>query len=107
VAWRNSEHRGPLLGTLSDVHLPVAGATLSAGDGLVLYTDGVTEARYRTTEGALEMFGEERLRSVLAESASSAAADIAGTVEEAVATFESGHSADDLAVLVLKVTPGA
>lgn len=97
---------GPLLGILPDVHLPVSSATLSAGDVLVLYTDGVTEARYRTSGGTLEMFGEERLRSVLAASTSASAAEIARTVETAVATFESGHPADDLAVLVLKVAAG-
>jgi phosphoserine phosphatase RsbU/P len=52
------------------------------------------------------MFGEERLRSVLAASTSASAAEIARTVETAVATFESGHPADDLAVLVLKVAAG-
>lgn len=98
---------GPLLGILSDVHLPVSSATLSPGDALVLYTDGVTEARYRTAGGGLVMFGEERLRSVVAASAAAGAADIARAVESAVATFESGHPADDLAILVLKVAPGS
>lgn len=97
---------GPLLGILPDVHLPVSSATLAAGDVLVLYTDGVTEARYRTPDGGLVMFGEDRLRSVLAAAASAGAADIAQTVEKAVAAFESGHPADDLAVLVVKATGG-
>jgi sigma-B regulation protein RsbU (phosphoserine phosphatase) len=97
---------GPLLGILPDVHPPVSSATLAAGDVLVLYTDGVTEARYRTPEGTLEVFGEERLRSVLTSSTPAGAAEIAERVETAVATFESGHPADDLAVLVLKVVVG-
>jgi sigma-B regulation protein RsbU (phosphoserine phosphatase) len=98
---------GPLLGILDDVRLPVSSATLSDGDALVLYTDGVTEARYRTPTGGLETFGEDRLRAVLAASASAGAADIARAVEGAVGAFESGHPADDLAVLVVKATPGS
>ena len=98
---------GPLLGILPDIQLPVSGATLSAGDGLVLYTDGVTEARYRTAGGGIVMFGEERLHAVLAEAASVAAAGIARSVETAVAAFESGHPADDLAILVLKAVAGS
>ncbi len=97
---------GPLLGILAEVQPPVSGTTLSPGEALVLYTDGVTEARYRTPEGVLDMFGEERLRSVLAPAISGSAAEIARTVESAVETFESGRPADDLAVLVLKVAAG-
>ncbi len=97
---------GTLLGILADVDLPVSATTLSAGDVLVLYTDGATEARYRTSKGDLVLFGEERLRSVLATARGVGAADVAGRVESAVLDFQAGRPADDLAVLVLRATGG-
>lgn len=80
------------------------GTILVPGDVLVLYTDGVTEARYRTAAGGLELFGEDRLRALLAAVPGAGAADIAGRVETSVLDFQSGHLADDLAVLSLRAT---
>ena len=95
---------GTLLGSLSEVDFPVLGTTLAAGDVVVLYTDGVTEARYRSAGGGLELFGEERLRTLLAAARGAGAADIAGRMEASVMQFQSGRLADDLAVLVLRAT---
>jgi hypothetical protein len=93
-------------GILYDIDLPRSSATLPDGDVLALYTDGVTEVRYRTSQRSIELFGEERLRSPLTAGRGTGAADIAGRVETAVQEFQSVHSADDLAVLVLRVTGG-
>ncbi|TQN42292.1 PAS domain S-box-containing protein [Blastococcus colisei] len=95
---------GTLLGSLPEIDLPVEGTILVPGDVLVLYTDGVTEARYRTAAGGLELFGEDRLRALLAAVPGAGAADIAGRVETSVLDFQSGHLADDLAVLSLRAT---
>ena len=96
---------GTLLGILTEIHLPVAVTTLWAGDAVVLYTDGATEARRRTGERVVEQFGEEQLRGVLSSARGAGAADIAARVETSVLDFQAGHLADDLAVLVLRARP--
>ncbi|MEO6989802.1 MAG: SpoIIE family protein phosphatase [Aquihabitans sp.] len=88
---------GMLLGVVPALTLVDVEATLSPGDAVVLFTDGVTEARH---DG--EQFGEERLHAVLATLAGRSAADIAIGVEEAVIAY-SPRASDDVAVLVARV----
>src|SRR5438034_347420 len=52
---------GPLLGAPDEPRWEVTTVELAKGQQLVLYTDGVTEAR-----GKRDRFGEERLRATLA-----------------------------------------
>lgn len=81
---------------------------LSFGEGIVLYTDGVTEAR--DAEG--ELFGEERTAEVFAQACDSALVPgakapcqaIAGAVEAYAA---GAQPADDLTVCSLEWLPGA
>lgn len=74
---------------------------LPAGCTLLLYTDGVTEAR----DDAGDQFGEDRLELLLADAACSdaegAVAAVAAAVEAQVAG--SRHEADDMALLALTV----
>ena len=74
---------------------------LPGGSTLLLYTDGVTEAR----DDAGEQLGEERLHRLLAGPGCTAAeatvAAVAAAVEEQVAG--SRHEADDMALLALTV----
>jgi PAS domain S-box-containing protein len=93
---------GALLGTPDQPRWEVTSLELSGGDQLVLYTDGVTEAR-----GERDRFGEERLRASLAP-----ATDPARTVaqvEAALDSFLAAPSQDDAAMLVVgrPGTPGA
>jgi sigma-B regulation protein RsbU (phosphoserine phosphatase) len=93
---------GRPLGITPDLDVPVVEAELPPGTTMVLYTDGVTEAR----DDAGEQFGEEGLLQVLARVAGGAEA----TVEAITAAVEerlshSRYEADDLAVLALTV-PG-
>jgi serine phosphatase RsbU (regulator of sigma subunit) len=73
---------------------------LSAGSTLVLYTDGVTEAR--DDDGV--QFGEERLSGLLAGHRFVTAAGAVAAVHVAVEQHlrDSRHGADDLAVLALR-----
>ena len=89
---------GSLVGVLTEVEFRDQAVRLRPGDLLVLYTDGVTEARL---DG--EFFGDERLhRSVLAHREGPAQAD--GIVGE-VLDFQGGRARDDIAVVVLHVPP--
>ena len=72
-------------------------AQLAPGDGLVLYTDGVTEAR--TAEG--EFFGEERLVTAVRAHIGHPAHAIRDAVVEALGAFVGeGTQHDDIAMVV-------
>jgi PAS domain S-box-containing protein len=91
---------GTLLGVVPDPALQDVAFELGPRDAIVLYTDGVTEAR----RGG-ELFGEARLVEVLASLAGRSAEEIATGVEVAVADFRRSAS-DDTAILVVQaVTP--
>ncbi len=90
---------GRALGVFDDPGLTAQEARLAPGDALVLYTDGVTEAR--SPDGAF--FGEERLVSLLRACAGLDASSLAGRIESAVLDFQENGPRDDIAVLVLRV----
>jgi len=90
---------GTLLGIYEQVQLSDLTVDLKPGDAVVFHTDGVTEER---REG--RMFGEERLMELLRASAGLSAAGIADRIERAVLEFTPGPPADDVAVIVLRLT---
>jgi serine phosphatase RsbU (regulator of sigma subunit) len=91
---------GTLLGVLPTVRVTDHTTELAPGDAVVLYTDGVTEAR---RDG--QIFGEERLGALLSRLAGRPAAEIAAAIEDAVVAFHRGPLDDDLAVVVIRVAP--
>jgi serine phosphatase RsbU (regulator of sigma subunit) len=93
--------RGTLLGVESVPVLEPARLLLAPGDTLVLYTDGVVDAR---AFGG-ERFGEERLRAAVDAAAGGDAEAVATAVDEAVAAFEPDVQRDDRAIVVLRVSP--
>jgi sigma-B regulation protein RsbU (phosphoserine phosphatase) len=88
---------GTLLGIEDDLHLSPLSIELRPGDALVLYTDGITEARVGG-----RLFGLDRLRETLAELAGAPAAEITAGIRRAVEAFAPGPAADDQALLVLR-----
>ncbi|MFH1689524.1 MAG: PP2C family protein-serine/threonine phosphatase [Candidatus Eisenbacteria bacterium] len=75
--------------------------TLRAGDDLVLYTDGITEAANPEDE----MFGEERLEQLLIEHRHSSAREIEERVYSSITNFAAGASqTDDLTMVIVKMT---
>ena len=87
---------GTLLGVVADPQLVDISVDLGPGDAVVLYTDGVTEAR----RGG-ELFGEARLVEVLASLAGGSAEEIAGGLDEQVVDFRRS-ARDDTAILVIE-----
>jgi sigma-B regulation protein RsbU (phosphoserine phosphatase) len=73
---------------------------LRAGDSLVLFTDGVTEARSHIDH---DIYGEDRLRDVIAGLGDMSAARIADAIQQAALAFSGGDTGDDTVALVLKV----
>ncbi|MFP5320794.1 MAG: SpoIIE family protein phosphatase [Acidimicrobiia bacterium] len=87
---------GHLLGMLPPLRLEDADVTLQAGERLVLYTDGVIEAR---RDG--ELFGVDRLVELVSVSRERTAQDLADAVAGAAVEFQSEVTRDDIAVVVL------
>jgi PAS domain S-box-containing protein len=92
---------GTLLGVVDDPRLADVEVVLEPGDAIVLYTDGVTEARQGD-----ELFGEGRLVAALDQLAGQGADAIAEGLEAAVAEFRRS-SRDDTAILVVAASPSA
>jgi PAS domain S-box-containing protein len=90
---------GALLGVIADREYHDRECVLGVGDLVAFWTDGVTERRY-----AGDMFGEQRLRSLLSGAANRTAADVARAIDEAVMDFAPGLPHDDVAVLIARVT---
>lgn len=87
----------PLIGAFADREYEQSEVRLDVDDLLVLYTDGITEARSDS-----RLYGEERLmRKIEAESASTPAELVRAIVGDVLA-FTGGSLNDDLAVLVLQ-----
>ena len=89
---------GTLLGITEEPKLADVAVTLAPGDALVLYTDGVTEAR--ADDG---MFGPERLAELVGTCAGCDAEEMADTIARTVVELQAGEPRDDIAVVVLRV----
>jgi PAS domain S-box-containing protein len=89
---------GRVLGVFDDAELRDTSLRLMPGETLVLYTDGVTEAR--SPDG--DFFGEDRLRRLLGSCSGYEAATLAARIKDVILDFQEGYPRDDLAVLVLR-----
>ena len=90
---------GTLLGAFGAITAHQAEVVLRGDDLLVLYTDGVTEAK--TPDGR---FGTDRLMSLLSGGAAGGAAGVAAGIEAAVLGATDGRVNDDLAVLAVRAS---
>jgi PAS domain S-box-containing protein len=94
---------GRVLGVFPDAELRDTSLRLMPGETLVLYTDGVTEAR--SPDG--DFFGEGKLRHLLSSCAGCDAVTLARRIKGVVLDFQEGYPRDDLAILVLRAGDGA
>jgi len=94
------EARGLALGVEEGMTYDEVRAELEPGGSVVLYTDGVIEAR----DGG-ELYGIPRLDALLSRRHSKGAEDIAGSVIHSARRYSGGELLDDCAVVVLKRTP--
>jgi len=89
--------RGTLLGVEEDIHVVVEEIELAAGDGLVLYTDGVLDA------GApARTLTPRDLVAVLAGSGARSPQEMADALHDAAVDGD-GAPRDDIAILALRV----
>jgi PAS domain S-box-containing protein len=87
----------PLAGAFESVRFTSSEAHMAVGDSLLLYTDGLTEAR-----SGREMFGEERLLRAVAQRCGEAPCGCVDRVLGDVSNFAGGHLQDDVALLAVK-----
>ncbi|HUZ53989.1 MAG TPA: GAF domain-containing SpoIIE family protein phosphatase [Streptosporangiaceae bacterium] len=91
---------GTLLGLLPDPDLYDTRQLLRPGDSMILFTDGVTEARSHVNR---DFYGDERLGKLVGGLGDLPAARMAAAVIKAIRAFSGGVVSDDTVVLVLKV----
>jgi serine phosphatase RsbU (regulator of sigma subunit) len=91
--------RGLVLGIEPDQKYDEVRTVLGVGDAVVLYTDGVIEARRGN-----ELYGVERLDRVLSERRELQPGQLAQVVLDDCRSFARGELADDCAVVVVKRT---
>ncbi len=93
---------GLALGVMDKAKYEAKKLTLQPGDGLFLYTDGITEAMDRMNNE----FSEARLQDFLKQShAASPAEMIRGTIEAVRAFAAAAPQADDITALAIKYQP--
>jgi serine phosphatase RsbU (regulator of sigma subunit) len=100
VEWVEGSH-GVLLGVFPDPVLVNQQLDLNPGDAVVLYTDGVIEARNE----AGEEFGLERLAELLSTCGGRSAEGIARRIERSVLDHRGERTEDDVAIVVLRAEP--
>jgi sigma-B regulation protein RsbU (phosphoserine phosphatase) len=89
---------GTILGMLDTPRLTDTTALLEPGDVVVLYTDGVTEAR---RDGLF--FDDERLTQAVVDLQDLTAQEIADSLMAQVIEFQRGDARDDVAIVVIRV----
>lgn len=92
------EARGLVIGLLDDAEFDDHELVLAPEQTLLLYTDGVTEAR-----NAGGFYGESRLVDVVGPVAADGARGIVDHLVESVLTFQDQHPRDDIACLAVTV----
>jgi len=104
--WRSREKRlewlgptGAAIGIVEQSQYSQAVANLAAGDALLFYTDGVTEA----TNMRDELFGSDRLAALVKQNAHLPAQELVRAARQALASFNGEKPlADDITLLAVK-----
>jgi sigma-B regulation protein RsbU (phosphoserine phosphatase) len=91
---------GMLVGAIPEAKFTEVTAHLGPGDTLLLYSDGLTEAR--PVDASRERYSEEELLDHLAASAATGASEVIGALTELLTGFGDGVE-DDTALLALSI----
>jgi serine phosphatase RsbU (regulator of sigma subunit) len=95
---------GPPLGTGAETRPLESGRTaLAPGEGVLVFTDGLTEGRPRRDPSrTTSLFGEERARRVVREQRGAPVGRVLEALSAAVEDFSGGRLADDLCLVALR-----
>ena len=90
---------GIAMGAMADADYSADSVRLGAGDVMVLYTDGITEAE----NVRLEMFGTDRLEAVIRNFRTLSSQEISGKILDAIKEFCGDHpQSDDITLMVIR-----
>lgn len=95
---------GVPLGIGDSLGCGTASSTLGDGSGLLLYTDGVIEARSMNGNGGDGLFGDARLATVVTELQGTEPAGVVERVRDEVLEHSGGSLEDDVCLLALRVS---
>lgn len=90
---------GRMLGMVPDARRHDTRVDLGPGDGLLCWTDGVTEAR----AGTGELMGSDAVEALASELIDATASELVVRIAETALRFQGGVPRDDIAVLAIKV----
>lgn len=93
---RSLESGGTILGKLPELNFPVNTVQLVKGDRLLIYTDGITEARHKDGE----FWGENRLTEILERSSDLKAQEFTAKIFSLLDAFHGKEKASDDRTLV-------
>lgn len=96
-SWRVGFH-GSIIGMVDQPDITDATVRLAPGEALVLYTDGVSEAR-----SGEDFFDDHRAEALITDLAKADAATIAAGLADTAVAFQHGHTRDDIAVVAIKI----
>lgn len=109
-SWQRLDQGGAILGTFESPRYLTGIAELTAGDRVVFFTDGITEASPGEHSGAEagseetgDEFGEARLLSLVAEHRHESAEELQQRILKAADEHCEGHWSDDATLIVLGV----
>jgi len=88
----------PLVGVLEEIDVTTTRLRLAPGETMLLYTDGLIEARRRGDEP----LGEERLRATVAEVRDGTARALASAALDRAAAYSPDFPQDDVAILAIR-----
>jgi serine phosphatase RsbU (regulator of sigma subunit) len=95
---------GMFMGSLAGIELEERAIEVGAGDSLVFYTDGVTEAM----NSQRQLFGQERLKAAIASLAGASAQQVLDGILAEVRSFVGNATrSDDLTLFVVRRSPAA
>ena len=97
---------GVPLGIEDSTGCATANSTLAGGSGLLLFTDGVTEARSGNGVAAGNgLFGERRLTGLVEEMQGTEPAEVIERIRDEVLEHSGGELEDDVCLVALRVSP--
>jgi len=101
VELNGAAEPSPPLGMTTELDCQQGRVTLAPGEGIVVFTDGLTEAR-RRENGELVLLGEERVARAVAQMPRVAPDEVVRELRRTAEKFTAGPLDDDLCIVAFR-----